>query len=276
MSESNPIFDHEKWDTVGMPKPEPEKKAKRPTIRRLKSEAVNNCRMVALIAPAGQIALPSQLDMNWPLKKSEERIQEITDSEDFSPKKEESVDDRQIGKGVVPSAINKAKTESPLTRRRGSAAACTRSQRKIFDMVFEPVMQMINDELEAKKKTEEGKTDPTLIDKDGSDPSKMTSPEKKLFKDKLFQRCDTITEKTNFVLVNCEAVKQKVSNTISENKKVMKVYEDAQKEFNDRMEEIVEANVRSQANKYKNCKDYVEPNLKKRFEMKRERARIKA
>ena len=45
---------------------------------------------------------------------------------------------------------------------------------------------MINDELEAKKKTEEGKTDPTLIDKDGSDPSKMTSPEKKLFKDKLF------------------------------------------------------------------------------------------
>ena len=127
MSESNPIFDHEKWDTVGMPKPEPEKKAKRPTIRRLKSEAVNNCRMVALIAPAGQIALPSQLDMNWPLKKSAERIQEITDSEDFSPKKEESVDDRKIGKGVVPSAINKAKTESPLTRRRGSAAACTRS-----------------------------------------------------------------------------------------------------------------------------------------------------
>lgn len=137
-------------------------------------------------------------------------------------------------------------------------------------------MQMINDELEAKKKTEEVKTDPTLIENDGSDPSKMTSPEKKLFKDKLFQRCDTITEKTNFVLVNCEAVKQKVSNTISENKKVMKVYEDAQKEFNDRMEEIVEANVRSQANKYKNCKDYVEPNLKKRFEMKRERARIKA
>ena len=245
MSDSNPIFDHEKWDSVGMPKPEPEKKAKRPAIRRLKSEAVNNCRMVALIAPAGQVALPSQLDKDWPLKRSEERIQEISDSEDFSPNKEESFDEKQAGKGVVPSAIGKAKTESPLGRRRSSAAACSRSQRKIFDMVFEPVMQMINDELEAKKKNDQGKEDQSPTDNDGNDPSKMTSPEKKLFKENLFQRCDTITEKTNFVLINCEAVKQKVSNTISENKKVMQVYEDAQKHFNDRMEEIVEQNVRS-------------------------------
>ena len=42
------------------------------------------------------------------------------------------------------------------------------------------------------------------------------------------------------------------------------------------MEEIAEANIRSQAAKYKNCKDYVEPNLKKRFEQKRERARLRA
>ena len=112
-------------------------------------------------------------------------------------------------------------------------------------MVFEPVMQMINDELEAKKKNDQGKEDQSPMDNDGNDPSKMTSPEKKLFKENLFQRCDTITEKTNFVLVKCEAVKQKVSNTISENKKVMQVYEDAQKQFNDRMEEIVEQNVRS-------------------------------
>ena len=42
------------------------------------------------------------------------------------------------------------------------------------------------------------------------------------------------------------------------------------------MEQIAEANIRSQAAKYKNVKDYVEPNLKKRFEQKRERARLRA
>ena len=88
---------------------------------------------------------------------------------------------------------------------------------------------MINDELEAKKKREASKEDPTLRDYDGNEPGKMSSPEKKLFKENLFQRCDTITEQTNYVLFNCEAVKKKVSNTIDENKKVMKDYEDAHK-----------------------------------------------
>ena len=104
----------------------------------------------------------------------------------------------------------------------------------------------------------------------------MTTPEKRAFKDKLFKRCDTITEKTNSVLKNCEVVKKKVAITIDENIKVMKDYEDAQKDFNEKMEEIVEATIRSQVNKYKNCKDYVEPNLKKRLEQKRERARQRA
>ena len=66
---------------------------------------------------------------------------------------------------------------------------------------------MINDELEAKKKRESNKEDPILKDYDGHDPGKMTSPEKKLSKENLFQRCDTITEQTNFVLHKCEAVK---------------------------------------------------------------------
>ena len=56
----------------------------------------------------------------------------------------------------------------------------------------------------------------------------------------------------------------------------MKHYEDAQKNFNLRMEEIVEANIRSQAAKYMSCRDFVEPNLKKRIEEKREKARLKA
>ena len=73
----------------------------------------------------------------------------------------------------------------------------------------------------------------------------MTTPEKKEFKDELFRRCDTITEKTNYVLENCENVKKKVATTIDENRKVMKHYEDAQKNFNLRMEEIVEANINS-------------------------------
>ena len=42
------------------------------------------------------------------------------------------------------------------------------------------------------------------------------------------------------------------------------------------MEEIVEANINSQAAKYKSCKDFVEPNLKKRIEQKREKARLRA
>ena len=55
----------------------------------------------------------------------------------------------------------------------------------------------------------------------------MTTPEKRAFKDKLFKRCDTITEKTNSILFNCEVVKKKVAITIDENIKVMKDYEDA-------------------------------------------------
>lgn len=46
----------------------------------------------------------------------------------------------------------------------------------------------------------------------------------------------------------------------------MKEYHDAHKDFNDRMEEICEATVRAQAAKYKAVKNYVEPNLSKRFE----------
>ena len=79
------VFDHEKWDSVGQPKPEIEEKPKRQAIRRLKSEAVNNCRMVALIAPEGKIAAPSKLDLNWPMKRSAERIEEASSSEDQSP-----------------------------------------------------------------------------------------------------------------------------------------------------------------------------------------------
>ena len=135
---------------------------------------------------------------------------------------------------------------------------------------------MINAELEAKKKREAGKEDPMLKGCDGHDPGKMSSPEKKLFKEKLFKRCETITEQTNLVLHNCEQVKKKVSNTIDENKKVMKDYQDAENDFKEKMEEIAEANIRSQAAKYKNRKEYVEPNLKKRFEQKRERARLRA
>ena len=66
---------------MGQPKPEIEEKPKRQAIRRLKSEAVNNCRMVALIAPE-KIAAPSKLDMNWPLKRSAEKIEEVSSSED--------------------------------------------------------------------------------------------------------------------------------------------------------------------------------------------------
>ena len=135
-------------------------------------------------------------------------------------------------------------------------------------------MQMINDELAAKRSREVKSQ--SLQDQDEHEPSKMTTPEKRVFKEELFRRCDTITEKTNFVLENCETVKQKVATTIDENRKVMKHYEDAQKNFNLRMEEIVEANIRSQAAKYKSCKDFVEPNLKKRIEQKREKARLRA
>ena len=46
----------------------------------------------------------------------------------------------------------------------------------------------------------------------------------------------------------------------------MKEYNDAHKDFNDKMEEICENNVRAQAAKYKGVKNYVEPNLSRRFE----------
>ena len=97
-------------------------------------------------------------------------------------------------------------------------------------------------------------------------PSKMTSPEKKVFKDELFERDDKITEKVNITLNNAQDVIERTTTTIDENKKVMKEYHDAHKDFNDKMEEICEANVRAQAAKYKAVKNYVEPNLSRRFE----------
>ena len=58
----------------------------------------------------------------------------------------------------------------------------------MFDVVFEPVMQMINEQFEAQKpamKREHNSKygeEPFEGDEDGKSPSKMTSPEKKVFK----------------------------------------------------------------------------------------------
>ena len=140
---------------------------------------------------------------------------------------------------------------------------------------------MINEQLEARKKTKEYVDDDVNYDGiEGVDkcksPGKMTSPEKKVFKDELFQRDDKITQQVNVTLNKAQKVNEKVATTIVENKKVIKKYDDAHKDFNDRMEEIVEATVRSQQAKYKGMKNYVEPNLSKRFEQKREKARLRA
>ena len=56
----------------------------------------------------------------------------------------------------------------------------------------------------------------------------------------------------------------------------MKDYDDAHQDFNDQMEQIIETNFRSQAVKYKGAPNYVEPNLTKRIEAKREKARLRA
>ena len=132
------------------------------------------------------------------------------------------------------------------------------------------MLQIINDQLEARKKTKEYANDVNYDGIEGAEecpsPSKMTSPEKKVFKDELFERDDKMTEKVNVTLHKAQKVNEKVKTTIVENKKVIKEYNDAHKDFNDKMEEIVEATVRSQQAKYKGIKNYVEPNLSKLFE----------
>ena len=57
-----------------------------------------------------------------------------------------------------------------------------------------------------------------------------------------------------------------MTTTIDENKKVIKEYKDAHKDFNEKMEDIIETNFRSQQAKYNGVKNYVEPNLSRRFE----------
>ena len=57
-----------------------------------------------------------------------------------------------------------------------------------------------------------------------------------------------------------------MATTIDENKKVIKEYKDAHKDFNEKMEDIIETNFRSQQAKYHGVKNYVEPNLSRSFE----------
>ena len=104
----------------------------------------------------------------------------------------------------------------------------------------------------------------------------MTSPEKKKFKLQLFQKDDEMTEKVNITLDNAAVANDKCITTVDESKKVVKDYDDAKQEFNEQMEQIIETNFRSQAAKYKGAPNFVEPNLTKRIEAKREKARLRA
>ena len=65
---------------------------------------------------------------------------------------------------------------------------------------------MINEQLEADKKNKKHVEDARYKDLEGEynckSPSKMTSPEKKVFKEELFERDDKITEKVNITLNN--------------------------------------------------------------------------
>ena len=47
---------------------------------------------------------------------------------------------------------------------------------------------------------------------------------------------------------------------------MIKEYGDAHKDFDEKMDEIIETNFRSQQAKYRGIKNYVEPNLSKRAE----------
>ena len=87
---------------------------------------------------------------------------------------------------------------------------------------------------------------------------------------------DEITEKVNTTLNNATEARDQMTTTIDGNKKVIKEYEDAHKEFDAKMEQIADATFRAQAAKYKGTPNYVEPNLTKRLEAKRERARLRA
>ena len=76
---------------------------------------------------------------------------------------------------------------SNAAKRRASAADCKGSQRKIFDVVFEPVMTAINEQMEARKagvEKEKAKLRARQkeVGAETESPSKMTSPEKKKFK----------------------------------------------------------------------------------------------
>ena len=108
--------------------------------------------MVALINPDGWIPRPTKLDDAFERKESRisEKAAEDSDQSDV-PEALEYVKQQTIHEWLRSDVKVVSKPKAPrekfsiAAKRRASAADCNGSQRKIFDVVFEPVMTAINE-----------------------------------------------------------------------------------------------------------------------------------
>lgn len=64
-----------------------------------------------------------------------------------------------------------------------------------------------------------------------------------------------------------------MEETIEESKQIIRTYKEQEQKLNDKVDAILEEQVLAQKNKYKNMNTVVEPNLSKRMELRKERAR---
>ena len=113
--------------------------------------------MVALINPEGRFPAPTKLE-TFSRKESliSEKVAEDSDQSDV-PETLEYVKQQTIHQWLMSDtkAVHKPKPPreklSSAAKRRASAADCKGSQRKIFDVVFEPVMAAINESMFARQ-----------------------------------------------------------------------------------------------------------------------------
>jgi hypothetical protein len=80
----------------------------------------------------------------------------------------------------------------------------------------------------------------------------------------------------NKTLSKATAVNAKIEKTIEENTAVMQKYDDENQRFNEKCSDMLDEQIRSQQAKYKHQRTVVEPNLSRRMEQRKERARMRA
>ena len=80
----------------------------------------------------------------------------------------------------------------------------------------------------------------------------------------------------NKTLKKATTVSNQLKETIDDSNTIIQNYEREHQRFDDKCTDMLEQCVRSQQAKYTKVRSVVEPNLSRRMELRRERARIKA